>query len=158
MICSAPSCEMTCMTMPPLDSPHERLAWAREQAGFADKADFARVAGVNPTTYRAYENGQNGFAKYAALFARKLGVTAEWLMEGGHRGLQRPPYPDRLYPRRTLPDDPYGHAPQWREGDLPTIRQVGRDNPRPPRRDRACVAGACRFARRRLAASGIGRC
>lgn len=41
------------------------------------------MAGVNPTTYRAYENGQNGFAKYAALFARKLGVTAEWLMEGG---------------------------------------------------------------------------
>jgi phage repressor protein C with HTH and peptisase S24 domain len=71
------------MTKPHLDSPHERLAWAREQAGFTDKADFARAAGVNATTYRAYENGQNGFAKYASLFARKLGVTAEWLMEGG---------------------------------------------------------------------------
>lgn len=71
------------MTKPHLDSPHERLAWAREQAGFTDKADFARECGVNPTTYRAYENGQNGFAKYASLFARKLGVTAEWLMEGG---------------------------------------------------------------------------
>lgn len=71
------------MTKPHLDSPHERLAWAREEAGFADKADFARAAGVNTTTYRAYENGQNGFSKYAALFARKLGVTAEWLMEGG---------------------------------------------------------------------------
>lgn len=68
-----------------LDSPSERLAWARTQAGFEDKADFARECGVNATTYRAYENGQNGFAKYASLFARKLGVTAEWLMEGGPR-------------------------------------------------------------------------
>lgn len=68
-----------------LDSPHERLAWAREEAGFADKADFARAVGVNPTTYRAYENGQNGFSKHAAIFARKLRVTAEWLMEGGAR-------------------------------------------------------------------------
>lgn len=48
-----------------------------------DKADFARAVGVNPTTYRAYENGQNGFAKLAATFARKLGVSAEWLLEGG---------------------------------------------------------------------------
>lgn len=71
------------MTTPRLDSPHERLAWAREQAGYADKADFARATGVNTTTYRAYENGQNGFAKHAAAFARKLGVPAEWLLAGG---------------------------------------------------------------------------
>lgn len=74
---------MAVMTMATLDSPHERLAWARQKAGFADKADFARATGVNPTTYRAYENGQNGFAKHAAAFARKLGVTAEWLLDGG---------------------------------------------------------------------------
>lgn len=71
------------MTAPHLDSAHERLAWAREQAGYADKADFARATGVNTTTYRAYENGQNGFAKHAATFAKKLGVPAEWLLDGG---------------------------------------------------------------------------
>lgn len=65
------------------DSPHERLAWARKNAGFPQKADFARAVGVDPTTYRAYENGQNGFSKYAGTFARKLGVKAEWLLDGG---------------------------------------------------------------------------
>lgn len=83
MICSVGPCDGFAMPTLQLDSPHERLAWAREQAGFSDKADFARAVGVNSTTYRAYENGQNGFAKYAATFARKLGVTAEWLIEGG---------------------------------------------------------------------------
>lgn len=83
MICSAEPCDWSRMAETTLDTPHERLAWAREQAGFSDKADFARSVGVNPTTYRAYENGQNGFAKFAATFARKLNVTAEWLLEGG---------------------------------------------------------------------------
>lgn len=83
MICSAVPCDYLIMTDEPLDSPHERLAWAREQAGFSDKAEFARLVSVNPTTYRAYEAGQNGFAKYAATFARRLGVSAEWLLEGG---------------------------------------------------------------------------
>lgn len=68
-----------------LDSPHERLAWARKRAGFTDKAAFAVAIGVNPTTYRAYENGQNGFAKLAGKFGKRLGVTAEWLLEGGPR-------------------------------------------------------------------------
>jgi len=83
MICSVASCDWDMMNSPDLDLPHERLAWAREQAGFADKADFARACNVNPTTYRAYESGQNGFAKYAALFAKRLGIAAEWLLEGG---------------------------------------------------------------------------
>jgi phage repressor protein C with HTH and peptisase S24 domain len=66
-----------------LDSAHARLGWARARAGYGDKAEFAKVVGVNPTTYRAYENGQNGFAKLAAIFARRLGVSAEWLLSGG---------------------------------------------------------------------------
>lgn len=82
MICSVQACDVLRMAAPPQE-PHERLAWAREQAGFTDKAAFAKAVGVNPTTYRAYENGQNGFARLAATFARKLGVTAEWLIEGG---------------------------------------------------------------------------
>lgn len=90
-----------------IDSPHERLAWARVRAGFADKADFARAVGVNPTTYRAYENGQNGFAKFAAQFAKKLGVTAEWLLDGG--------------------PTPAGAAPT-REPDVPPARLATEDD------------------------------
>jgi phage repressor protein C with HTH and peptisase S24 domain len=66
-----------------LDSPHGRLEYAREKAGFSTKVSFAKAAGVDATTYRAYENGQNGYAKLAAVFAKKLGVSAEWLLEGG---------------------------------------------------------------------------
>jgi phage repressor protein C with HTH and peptisase S24 domain len=77
----------------PLDTPHERLEWARRRAGFASKAAFADAAGVPQVTYRAYENGQNGFAKSAALFARKLGVSAEWLLEGGPEPMTTPPSP-----------------------------------------------------------------
>lgn len=66
-----------------LDSPHGRLEYAREKAGFVTKVAFAKAAGVDATTYRAYENGQNGYSKLAAVFAKKLGVSAEWLLEGG---------------------------------------------------------------------------
>lgn len=90
MICSAIACDASDMSAD-LDSPHERLTWARERAGYTDKAAFAKVVGVNPTTYRAYENGQNGFGKLAAKFARKLGVTAEWLLEGGAEPTGAPP-------------------------------------------------------------------
>lgn len=81
MICSAALCHAEGMEESP-DTPHERLALARQQAGFADKADFARAVGIHATTYRAYENGQNGFAKLASLFASKLGVSTDWLLHG----------------------------------------------------------------------------
>lgn len=64
------------------DSRAMRLREAREKAGFADAADFAREAGIKEVTYRAYENGQNGYAKHAASFAKRLKVSAEWLLEG----------------------------------------------------------------------------
>jgi len=71
------------MTDDRLSTPEGRLEWARINAGFEDKAAFAKEVGLNDVTYRAYESGQNGFAKHAPKFARKLGVTAEWLLEGG---------------------------------------------------------------------------
>jgi phage repressor protein C with HTH and peptisase S24 domain len=84
MIYSAMACDMLRMADDhDLDSAHGRLGWARMRAGYGDKAEFAKTVGVNPTTYRAYENGQNGFAKLAGTFARRLGVSAEWLLNGG---------------------------------------------------------------------------
>lgn len=86
MICSAAMCNATEMAVSDqndLDTPGGRLAWAREKAGFVDRASFARAVGVVPTTYRAYENNQNGYAKLAPKFAKKLGVTTDWLLTGG---------------------------------------------------------------------------
>lgn len=68
---------------PDLSTDFERLKWARQQAGFEEASDFARAVRVNPVTYRAHENGQNGFAKYAPDYAARLGVSSDWLMRGG---------------------------------------------------------------------------
>jgi phage repressor protein C with HTH and peptisase S24 domain len=83
MICSASQCDMLRVDEIDLDSPGGRLKWAREQAGFTNAADFAKRVGENPTTYRAYENNQNGYAKKANHFGDRLGVTGRWLLEGG---------------------------------------------------------------------------
>ena len=81
MICSVALCNDAEM-VDELEHPHERLAWARERAGYSGKTDFAKAVGIHPTTYRAYETGQNAFAKLAPTFAKKLGVTVEWLLTG----------------------------------------------------------------------------
>lgn len=65
-----------------IEAAHDRLVWARRQK-YPDAADFARAVGIKPVTYRAYEGGQNGYAKHAALFASRLGVPTDWLLEGG---------------------------------------------------------------------------
>src|SRR3546814_1062917 len=83
MICSVPLCNVSRMDSNELDSPGKRLKWAREKAGFQQAGDFAKRVGVHPTTYRAYENDQNGFAKKVHEFAERLGVTGAWLMRGG---------------------------------------------------------------------------
>lgn len=80
MICSATFSNARGMD---IDEAGDRLKYAREQAGFESAEKFAKALGVNPTTYRAYENNQNGFAKSAPRFARKLGVPTDWLLGGG---------------------------------------------------------------------------
>lgn len=83
MICSATTYNVSCMDSVRLDTPGKRLRYAREQAGFETAKDFAKRYGENPTSYRAYENDQNGFSKKAHDFAEKLGVSAHWLLKGG---------------------------------------------------------------------------
>lgn len=82
MICSGAMCETQGMTNPAeIEAAHERLIWARRRK-YPDAADFARAIGMNPVTYRAYETGQNGFAKHASSFAARLGVPTDWLLNG----------------------------------------------------------------------------
>lgn len=95
MICSVAVCDVA-FVPDALDSPAERLAWARSRAGYADAASFARAVALKDVTYRAYEAGQNGFTRHAALFARELGVSVGWLLEGG-------PLPS---PQAREPDQP----------------------------------------------------
>lgn len=84
MICSAaPSIVSPMDDDVDLESPGGRLKWARKQAGFERAVDFAKRYGYNPTSYRAYENNQNGYSKLAAEFSDRLGVPVRWLMVGG---------------------------------------------------------------------------
>jgi phage repressor protein C with HTH and peptisase S24 domain len=82
-------CEAPEMDDDALDSPDKRLIFARQRAGYKEAADFARKVGIKPVTYRAYESGQNGFAKLAHDFAERLSVSAKWLMTG--EGDEAPP-------------------------------------------------------------------
>lgn len=65
-----------------LHNAHERLRYARVQAGFDSAKAFATKVGLGDVTYRSYENGQVGFAKHAPRFAKLLGVSTDWLLEG----------------------------------------------------------------------------
>jgi phage repressor protein C with HTH and peptisase S24 domain len=71
------------MREPVLDTPGERLKWARKRGGYDEAATFASALGLNEKTYRAYENDQNGFAKHSPWFAERLGVPTDWLLAGG---------------------------------------------------------------------------
>jgi len=83
MICSVASHIVSSMDDHDLDSPGGRLKWARKQAGFETATDFAKRYGYNPTSYRAYENNQNGFSKQAHELADHLNIPARWLLRGG---------------------------------------------------------------------------
>lgn len=62
---------------------HDRLKWAREQAGFATAADAARHLGVEVGTYRHHENGTRHFRMPAARrYATAFGVDITWLLTG----------------------------------------------------------------------------
>lgn len=60
---------------------HDRLKWAREQAGFATAADAADAMGVPRPTYSAHENGSRGFKRDSAqAYAKKFKISLDWLL------------------------------------------------------------------------------
>jgi phage repressor protein C with HTH and peptisase S24 domain len=112
-------CNAETMTETP-DTPHGRLEWARRRANYDSAAEFAKGIGIHPTTYRAYENGQNGFAKLAPTIAKRLGVSIEWLLEGdGVPKTELPPAPVRV---PVSPDQPIVPTPQSEDAII--IRSV----------------------------------
>lgn len=118
MICSAILCNAHAM-VDEIQHPHERLAWARLRAGYQDKTEFARAVGILPVTYRAYENGQNSFTKLAPTFAKRLGVSVEWLLTGADEKPTQPPPPKTT----VTPDLPRVVGASDGDGAI-TIKQV----------------------------------
>ena len=62
---------------------HERLAIARREAGFQTATAAAEALGVREPTYLGHENGSRGFKRDSAdNYARRFGVSLEWLLTG----------------------------------------------------------------------------
>lgn len=62
---------------------HERLALAREKAGYANATEAAKALGVPYPTYAGHENGSSGFRPdTGAKYAQRFRVRFEWLMRG----------------------------------------------------------------------------
>lgn len=60
-----------------------RLRWAREKAGFSSPFAAAKEHKWGPETYKAHENGRNGFDNDAGRpYARAFAVDFAWLMTG----------------------------------------------------------------------------
>jgi phage repressor protein C with HTH and peptisase S24 domain len=66
----------------PLAEPHQRLRFAREQAGYASASDAARAIGVEEPTYLGHENGSRGLSRAGARYARFFRVSLDWLIGG----------------------------------------------------------------------------
>lgn len=62
---------------------HDRLKEARLSAGFKTATSAIESCGWNNSTYRAHENGQNGFRTHdAKQYGDAYGVSPSWLLLG----------------------------------------------------------------------------
>jgi Peptidase S24-like len=116
----------------PLDAPHQRLRFAREQAGYASASDAARAIGVEEPTYLGHENGSRGLSRAAPRYARFFHVSLDWLLEG--RGEFKLGGGEARFATALHPGAPAGAA----EAALPAHL------PAPPRN--AELGGPARFA------------
>lgn len=66
-----------------MDTPAERLRFARQRAGYKTGKGAAKALGFPVSTYLGHENGSRGFpAKKADVYARRFKVSPEWLLYG----------------------------------------------------------------------------
>lgn len=64
------------------NSESDRLIRARKHAGFDTAAAAAEALSVKEPTYMGHENGSRGFKSKAEQYARRFGVSLEWLLTG----------------------------------------------------------------------------
>jgi transcriptional regulator with XRE-family HTH domain len=72
----------------------ERLAEARKEARFASATEAAAALGMKYPTYAGHENGSRGLRANLERYARKFGVSADWLLTG--RGMGPGARPEEL--------------------------------------------------------------
>lgn len=103
-----------------METPNERLRAARAKK-FDTAIEAAEAMGIPASTYIGHENGHRGFpAKRAPQYARKFGVSEEWLLYGKGDAASGPMLPteDQLAQMLALARDemevgtPYGGWPR----------------------------------------------
>lgn len=66
-----------------MNTPADRLQWARRKRGYQRPADAAKAFGWNVNTYKSHENGLRGLRQTtAARYGRAFHVPAGWLLTG----------------------------------------------------------------------------
>lgn len=98
----------------------ERLRQAREAAGYASAAAAARALGVPYPTYAGHENGSRGLRGNLETYARRFGVSTDWLLT--ERNGSPPTKPGVPIPPGRLP---YGGAVA--AGDWLTVDDFNQD-------------------------------
>lgn len=77
-----------------MESPAERLRFARERAGYASAKAAAAAMGVSSATYIQHENATRGLpANRAERYARFFHTTPEWLLYGRGPAPENAPAP-----------------------------------------------------------------
>lgn len=109
------------LTRKTINDRASRLKAAREKAGYRSASAFALKHGFNDSGYRHHENGTRGYQiEIAKAYAPLLGVTWQWLMDGG----EMPDLPAEK-PARNLSD--LAHEPLTET--VINIHQMPRDIP-----------------------------
>lgn len=94
-----------------MNTIHERLAWARENAGIRNMADAARMLGASEPSYRAHETGfRNPRAPTVKAYAKAFNVNWVWLMHGEGEPLGSPDPASAEAPLPDLFDGPVDEA------------------------------------------------
>lgn len=96
-----------------MDSPAERLKWAREhKTGHKTASDAARAFGWTVSTYLGHENGDRSPSRKAAkAYGLAYKVPWEWILEGG-------PLPGRRVRVGPIPTVGEVAAGQWLDTDV----------------------------------------
>ena len=71
---------------------YERLAHARQEAGYDSARSACEAFGWSYSTYAGHENGSRGFKRNADTYARAFRVNLDWLITG--RGPMKGSDPD----------------------------------------------------------------
>jgi phage repressor protein C with HTH and peptisase S24 domain len=98
----------------------KRLKEARIKAGFSNARAAAESLGIEYQTYAAHENGSRGLARSAEVYARRYGVSLDWLLRG--KGLQTAPVDleERIKPQPTKPNASF--PPKYQQ--FPTDKSI----------------------------------